>query len=286
MNKDFIDYYKFFGLDDTAEISEIKSSYKKMVVRYHPDRAKDEKSAEIFKKALKGYAILRNAKLRAEYDIQYAENENMSVKSRFRYGIKKIVEKRDKIFKSAALLFDNIRNYDKRRKIAFNNNDYNLSDDIVNMSVDDLSMRLLISDNEYARGYAAIALGIKRDRKGYGTLVNSLKDESLFVRKKVVWALGEIGMKKILPVLCDMYEKSGVQLKIEILKAVITISGAKGSYFKKIVNNALEQNDADLRENAVKLLATVDKKVTFNLINDIMGGGSVESQNILQVSLP
>ena len=286
MNRDFIDYYKFFGLDDAATISEIKASYKKMIVKYHPDRAKDDKSSEIFKKALKGYAILRNTKSRAEYDKQYAENENISVKSRFKYGIKKIVEKRDKIFKSVSLLFDNIRNYDKKRKIALNNNDYNLSDDIVNMSVDDLAMRLLISDNEYARGYAAIALGIKRDRKGYATLVNSLKDESLFVRKKVVWALGEIGMKKILPVLCDMFEKSGVQLKIEILKAVFTISDGKGSYFKKIVNGSLEQNNEELRGNALKLLSAVDKKVTFNLINGIMGDCSVESQNILQVSIP
>jgi hypothetical protein len=257
-----------------------------MVVKYHPDRAKDEKSLEIFKKALKGYSILRNPKLRAEYDKQYAENENMSVRSRFKYGIKKIVEKRDKIFKTAALLFKNIRNCDKRRKIALNNNEYYLSDDIVNMSVDDLSMRLLISDNEYARGYAAIALGIKRDRKGYGILVNSLKDESLFVRKKVVWALGEIGMRKIIPLLCDMFDKSGVQLKIEILKSVFTITGGKGSYFKKIADESLEQNNEELRENAKKLLSAIDKKVTFNLINGIMRDGSAESGNILQVSLP
>ncbi|HNZ27234.1 MAG TPA: DnaJ domain-containing protein [Spirochaetota bacterium] len=286
MNRDFIDYYKFFGLDDAASTSEIRSSYKKMVVKYHPDRAKDEKSLEIFKKALKGYSILRNPKLRAEYDKQYAENENMSVRSRFKYGIKKIVEKRDKIFKTAALLFKNIRNCDKRRKIALNNNEYYLSDDIVNMSVDDLSMRLLISDNEYARGYAAIALGIKRDRKGYGILVNSLKDESLFVRKKVVWALGEIGMRKIIPLLCDMFDKSGVQLKIEILKSVFTITGGKGSYFKKIADESLEQNNEELRENAKKLLSAIDKKVTFNLINGIMRDGSAESGNILQVSLP
>ena len=48
------DYYKILGVDKKATESEIKKAYRKLAMKYHPDHAKDDKSAEDqFKKSVR-----------------------------------------------------------------------------------------------------------------------------------------------------------------------------------------------------------------------------------------
>lgn len=63
------DYYEILGVCRTASPDEIKSSYRKMALRYHPDRNPGDKAAEEnFKEASEAYEVLRDPKKRQLYD--------------------------------------------------------------------------------------------------------------------------------------------------------------------------------------------------------------------------
>jgi curved DNA-binding protein len=63
------DYYKILGVNKTASVTEIKKAYRKLAMKYHPDHAKDDKSAEEkFKKISEAYAVLSDPEKRKQYD--------------------------------------------------------------------------------------------------------------------------------------------------------------------------------------------------------------------------
>lgn len=63
------DYYKILGVERTATAEEIKTAYKKMAIRYHPDRNPGDKDAEEkFKAAAEAYDVLRDPDRRSSYD--------------------------------------------------------------------------------------------------------------------------------------------------------------------------------------------------------------------------
>ncbi|MBI4394837.1 MAG: molecular chaperone DnaJ [Candidatus Omnitrophica bacterium] len=63
------DYYEVLGVSKTASADEIKKAYRKLALKYHPDRNKGNKEAEEhFKEAAEAYAILSDAQKRAQYD--------------------------------------------------------------------------------------------------------------------------------------------------------------------------------------------------------------------------
>ena len=63
------DYYKILGVERTATADEIKRAYKKVAIKYHPDRNPGDKEAEEkFKQAAQAYDVLRDPDKRARYD--------------------------------------------------------------------------------------------------------------------------------------------------------------------------------------------------------------------------
>ena len=63
------DYYSILSVDRTAVSEEIKVSYRKMALKYHPDRNPgDKESEEKFKEAAEAYEILSNPEKREIYD--------------------------------------------------------------------------------------------------------------------------------------------------------------------------------------------------------------------------
>jgi molecular chaperone DnaJ len=63
------DYYEVLGVTRTATEVELKSSYRKLALQYHPDRNPgDKKAEEKFKEAAEAYAVLADPNKRAAYD--------------------------------------------------------------------------------------------------------------------------------------------------------------------------------------------------------------------------
>lgn len=63
------DYYEVLGVAKTASKDEIKSSYRKIAMQFHPDRNPDNKEAEEkFKEAAEAYEVLSDDEKRAKYD--------------------------------------------------------------------------------------------------------------------------------------------------------------------------------------------------------------------------
>lgn len=63
------DYYEILGVSKSASADEIKKSYRKVAMQYHPDRNPGDKAAEEkFKEAAEAYEVLSDADKRAQYD--------------------------------------------------------------------------------------------------------------------------------------------------------------------------------------------------------------------------
>ncbi len=63
------DYYEILGVARTASDDEIKKAYRKLAIKYHPDKNQGNKEAEEkFKEAAEAYEVLSNAEKRSRYD--------------------------------------------------------------------------------------------------------------------------------------------------------------------------------------------------------------------------
>ncbi len=63
------DYYEVLGINKSATSDQIKSAYRKLAVKYHPDKNPDDKSAEEkFKEASEAYHVLSNSERKQSYD--------------------------------------------------------------------------------------------------------------------------------------------------------------------------------------------------------------------------
>ena len=117
-----MDYYKILEIPENAEI---KRKYRKMAMKYHPDRnTGDEKAVKKFREITEAYEVLSNDKRRKEYDYKrknesdYLKNKNnkenfkdRSFQNNFTFG--------KEFFKSAAEMkgmFENSFGLDKMGK--------------------------------------------------------------------------------------------------------------------------------------------------------------------------
>jgi len=64
-----MDYYEVLGVKKDSSAQDIKKAYRKLAMKYHPDRNKGDKEAEEkFKKISEAYAVLSDPEKRKQYD--------------------------------------------------------------------------------------------------------------------------------------------------------------------------------------------------------------------------
>lgn len=61
-------YYEILGVSETADSSEIKKAYRKLAIKYHPDKNCETDSEETFKEINEAYDTLSDPNKRADYD--------------------------------------------------------------------------------------------------------------------------------------------------------------------------------------------------------------------------
>ena len=63
------DYYEVLGVSESAPQEEVKKAYRKLALKYHPDKNKGDKpSEEKFKEASEAYHVLSDKKRKQNYD--------------------------------------------------------------------------------------------------------------------------------------------------------------------------------------------------------------------------
>jgi len=62
------DYYEILGISKNASKSEIKKAYRKLAMKYHPDRNKSEEAEAKFKEISEAYAVLSDDNKKVQYD--------------------------------------------------------------------------------------------------------------------------------------------------------------------------------------------------------------------------
>src|SRR5216684_8680032 len=68
------DYYEVLGITRNASLDDIKKAYRKMALKFHPDKNRDDPEAEEkFKEAAEAYGVLSDEEKRARYD-RYGHN--------------------------------------------------------------------------------------------------------------------------------------------------------------------------------------------------------------------
>ena len=72
------DYYKILGITKSATDDEIKKAYRKLALKYHPDKNKAAGAEDKFKEVAEAYEVLSDKKKRDIFD-QYGE-EGLKVK--------------------------------------------------------------------------------------------------------------------------------------------------------------------------------------------------------------
>lgn len=65
---EFKDYYQILGVDSEADTKTIKTAYRKLARKYHPDMNPEEGAEDRFKKAAEAYEVLKDPERRAQYD--------------------------------------------------------------------------------------------------------------------------------------------------------------------------------------------------------------------------
>ena len=67
-------YYETLGVERAADADEVKRAYRRLAMKYHPDRNPDDPDAESkFKELAEAYEVLSDAGSRAKYD-RYGEH--------------------------------------------------------------------------------------------------------------------------------------------------------------------------------------------------------------------
>jgi len=62
------DYYEILGVSKDASDRQIKKAFRKLAMKYHPDKNKDPKAEDKFREIAEAYEVLSDEKKRSEYD--------------------------------------------------------------------------------------------------------------------------------------------------------------------------------------------------------------------------
>lgn len=72
------DYYDILGVKKEADEDEIRKAYKKMAIKFHPDKNNSKLAADAFKKVSHAFTVLSNKEKKKNYDM-FGDEEGMGM---------------------------------------------------------------------------------------------------------------------------------------------------------------------------------------------------------------
>jgi DnaJ-class molecular chaperone len=100
------DYYEILDLGKNASEEEIRKSYKKLAIKFHPDKNKSKLAEEAFKKISHSFHVLSNKEKKSNYDKYGTEDEVIASRSRnnFKYNYHNDIDPFVKLFINIIIL--------------------------------------------------------------------------------------------------------------------------------------------------------------------------------------
>jgi len=81
---EFQDYYGVLGIDRNAKEVDIKKAYRKLALKFHPDRNPDNpKAHESFLKIQEAYAVLKEPEKKKKYDLLFDSSKSKKAGTTF-----------------------------------------------------------------------------------------------------------------------------------------------------------------------------------------------------------
>src|SRR5580693_10253349 len=65
---EYRDYYKILGVERAATADQVKTAYRRLARKYHPDVSKEKNAEERFKEVQEAYEVLKDPEKRAAFD--------------------------------------------------------------------------------------------------------------------------------------------------------------------------------------------------------------------------
>lgn len=85
----FIDYYKILGVDFSASFEEIRTAYRSLSKKWHPDLNPDKDVTSIMQQINEAYCILGNAQKRERYNAEYLKYQDFCKQTTIKQGTKR-----------------------------------------------------------------------------------------------------------------------------------------------------------------------------------------------------
>lgn len=279
-------YYEILGIEKYSSIDVVKRAYKKLVKEYHPDVKKGKENENLYKDIVKAYTVLKDPQTKKEYDQSLKEQKENIFKFKFEFNSHDFFLSTDKILHKIKLFFKNITGNNKKintntEEVILDDEKYSVTEELLRMPLEELEDRLLYSDNKYVRINAAKAIGLKREKKSLPALETAITASDIELKKVIVWAIGNLKMKKSLNLLKILYNSSVDNVKIEALKAIYKICEGKGVFLFELLKEALKDKSENVRVKALELFVLTGKKFEYNEIENLLKSSSVKINELL-----
>lgn len=221
-------HYRALGLPAGADIQQIKSAYRVLAKKYHPDMSKDPGTGEQFRRVVAAYKTLvareeKNAYLRSTVRRTYRSAQSAAARTDTTAG--------DTVKDAAGEARDSLYS---------------------------IGQLLLNGKTSSMRAFAAKRLGFSGQKGAYVYLKRALEDPSESVVLAVVEAIGRLRITISARELESTFESGSRAVKIAVLQAVEM--SARKAVFMGILLKGMQSLDRNVRGKALSLFARAGKE--------------------------
>jgi hypothetical protein len=208
------DPFTVLRVSPNAETAEIKAAYKRLIKQLHPDVNKSPKATDEFKTLVFAYqeALKRNNRSESSSAAPAMAEETQSETTNKR-----------KVTKSLpALLFRWVPKLGGKEKSQTQLDQlFTVQSELLSLPAEELYRRFSSSENKYVRMESLKALVYKEKKRSFRYLLPALNDISKEVRKVAIISLGALRIRQGIQPMLALYQKSGVELRKEIIHAIL-----------------------------------------------------------------